>query len=330
MQKAKAKIAILGAGLSGLVVAQTLKKHAAVTVFEKSRGPGGRMSTRQQDDIFFDHGAQYFTARGRRFKKFLAPFLQSGVVKAWNAKVTTLELGLKEYNRIWFEPHYVGAPHMNSLCIALSAELDVRYQTRVAPLRGDSPPWQLKSSDDDYLGAYDWVLSTAPAQQTIELFPGIVFNETSLSAVKMLACHTLMLQLDKEPNIGWDAAVVKNSIIEWIALNSRKPKRCMDQPNVIVHSANQWAEDTRTMPLDEVKSRLTDELFQLTPVNPSDVLQNTVHRWRYAAVNRPLGEDYLLSKAHQLAACGDWCLEGRVEGAYLSGQRLAHELVSLI
>ena len=40
------KIAIIGAGLSGLTAATQLREHAEVTVFEKSRGPGGRMETR--------------------------------------------------------------------------------------------------------------------------------------------------------------------------------------------------------------------------------------------------------------------------------------------
>ena len=39
----------------------------AVTVFDKGRGPGGRLATRRADDLRFDHGAQYFTARDPRF-----------------------------------------------------------------------------------------------------------------------------------------------------------------------------------------------------------------------------------------------------------------------
>jgi predicted NAD/FAD-binding protein len=38
------RIAILGAGVSGLTVANNLKNHAEITIFEKARSVGGRMS----------------------------------------------------------------------------------------------------------------------------------------------------------------------------------------------------------------------------------------------------------------------------------------------
>ncbi len=61
------KVAVIGAGISGLMCARTLADHGCdVSVFEKSRGVSGRMSTRRVDDsLSFDHGAQYFTARDR-------------------------------------------------------------------------------------------------------------------------------------------------------------------------------------------------------------------------------------------------------------------------
>ena len=51
------------------------------------------------------------------------------------------------------------------------------------------------------------------------------------------------------------------------------------------------------------------------------------HRWLYA---RPAGnhEWGVLADADLgLYACGDWCLSGRVEGAWLSGQEAARRLI---
>lgn len=58
----KQKIAIIGAGLSGVLLGQSLSPMADVTIFEKSRGVGGRMCTRYADPFYFDHGTQFFTA----------------------------------------------------------------------------------------------------------------------------------------------------------------------------------------------------------------------------------------------------------------------------
>jgi predicted NAD/FAD-dependent oxidoreductase len=53
---------IIGAGLSGLVAARTLKDTGVhVTVLEKEEKVGGRMRTDLVEDGVFDHGAQFFT-----------------------------------------------------------------------------------------------------------------------------------------------------------------------------------------------------------------------------------------------------------------------------
>ena len=66
------RIAIIGAGLSGLTAADSLKDYAEITIFEKARSVGGRMSNRRAEPYFFDHGAQYFSAKTDEFKAFIA------------------------------------------------------------------------------------------------------------------------------------------------------------------------------------------------------------------------------------------------------------------
>ena len=99
------RIAIIGAGLSGLVLARRLASRADVRVFEKSRGPGGRAATRRVGDYSFDHGTQFFTARTRPFRAFLEPLRAAGVVADWPARFAELDDGpvditsLEEFHR---------------------------------------------------------------------------------------------------------------------------------------------------------------------------------------------------------------------------------------
>lgn len=52
------RAAVIGAGLAGLAAARRLAEAgAAVTVFEKSRGLGGRLATRRVGDLVVNHGA---------------------------------------------------------------------------------------------------------------------------------------------------------------------------------------------------------------------------------------------------------------------------------
>ena len=62
-------IAIIGAGISGCSCAHQLTQAGhQVTVVEKGRGVGGRMSTRRMDGARIDHGAQFYTARDIRLQ----------------------------------------------------------------------------------------------------------------------------------------------------------------------------------------------------------------------------------------------------------------------
>ena len=49
------KVAIIGAGISGLALANKLKNHFEVVVFEKSRGYGGRVATRRSGAVSYTH-----------------------------------------------------------------------------------------------------------------------------------------------------------------------------------------------------------------------------------------------------------------------------------
>ena len=63
LERSDMRVAIIGAGLAGATLAYELNEAEGfeVTIFEKSRGVGGRMSTRYGDSHEYDHGAQFFT-----------------------------------------------------------------------------------------------------------------------------------------------------------------------------------------------------------------------------------------------------------------------------
>ncbi|MCL4540555.1 MAG: FAD-dependent oxidoreductase, partial [Bacteroidetes bacterium] len=50
------KIAVIGAGISGLATAHFLRRGAEVTVFEKGNGPGGTIGTKVVDGYLVENG----------------------------------------------------------------------------------------------------------------------------------------------------------------------------------------------------------------------------------------------------------------------------------
>ena len=55
-------------------------------------------------------------------------------------------------------------------------------------------------------------------------------------------------------------------------------------------------------------------------------MQATAHRWRYADTEPALTQGHWWDATACVGMCGDWLNGGKVEGAWLSGQSLAHQL----
>jgi predicted NAD/FAD-dependent oxidoreductase len=70
---------------------------------------------------------------------------------------------------------------------------------------------------------------------------------------------------------------------------------------------------------EAVAAALTAAFTALTGL---PVLAARAHRWRYALASQPLGAPFMWDAAQLLGLCGDWCLAGRLEAAFLSGQGL--------
>src|SRR3546814_7137273 len=84
------RVAIIGAGIAGLACARRLRDAGLdATLFDKSRGIGGRLATRRADfagsEVAFDHGATHFTARCEGFTRLVAAWERTGLAARWPA-----------------------------------------------------------------------------------------------------------------------------------------------------------------------------------------------------------------------------------------------------
>ncbi len=321
-------ILIIGAGLSGLVLAQALKAHAEITVMEKARGVGGRMSTRYADPFFFDHGAQFFTAKTAEFQSFLRPFLKEEIVQQWQPRIVTMERGMPVVEEAWEMPHYVAQPGMNALCKMLAEDVTLYKAHHITSLKtGDDRRWRVTLKDQEHWPkSYDWVLCTAPPPQAVALLGQDFGGYQALKSVRMEGCFSVMIGLEALHNLPWQAARVKDSPIGWMAMNHTKPERPGMGTSILLQSSMDWAEHHMEDNPDQLLAMLLDEFTALTGIDVSAASYATLHRWRYAGVGKPLGKPYLLDVSRRLAACGDWCLEGRVEAAFTSATKLAAAL----
>ena len=322
------RIAILGAGISGLTLAQALKDHADVVVYEKARGVGGRMSTRYADPFHFDHGTQFFTARTAEFQAFLAPYMARGTVQQWTGKLIGLEAGATPWKREWFEPHYVASPNMNSLCKAMAEGVTLALSTEVAPLgERTAEGWALHDANGQLLGVYDWVISTAPPVQTHRLFSR---SDIAPQKARLLGCYALMLGFDRPWQEPWIVAKLRAGPLGWIAVNSTKPGRNAAVTALVAHASNDWSEAHIDADVDVAQQQLLQHFTEATGIATAEAAYVSTHRWRYALLEEATRPGYYLDMASQCAATGDWASDSRIEDAWAEAMKLATRLHALI
>ncbi|GAB4846717.1 hypothetical protein Ancab_025725 [Ancistrocladus abbreviatus] len=91
------KIAVVGSGISGAVCASSLARNGVfVTLYESARGPGGRMSRRRETtedgkELFFDHGAAYFTVTDPDVLSIVQEWESGGLVAEWKENFGTFD-----------------------------------------------------------------------------------------------------------------------------------------------------------------------------------------------------------------------------------------------
>lgn len=320
------KVAVVGAGVAGLTCAQKLVEAGInVVVFDKSRGVGGRMSTRRGDGWLCDHGAQYFTARSSGFLEQVMAWQDKRVVALWEPRLTVLEEGAVRGARVEF-PRYVGTPSMTAPARLLAEGLDVRLQLAIKSIRKTPTGYILVSDDQTSIHeGFQAVVLAVPAPQALPLIePLSQALAGAADAALMQACWALMLRFEHAPQLGFDAAFVNLGPLRWVARNSSKPER-NGRETWVLHASPEWSEAHVDCSPEEVAARMLEAFVELGAKELPESW--TAHRWRYAFTESAVPEGCVWDAEARLGLCGDWLNGGRVEGAWESGGKLARMIL---
>lgn len=301
------RIVIIGAGMAGIACARALSDAGLrPVVVDKGRSPGGRMSTRRVDGFAFDHGAQFFTARGDAFRSVVRSAQAAGAVARWDAAETDSQ------------PRYVGMPGMSGLVKHMATGLDVRCGVEVSQIERQAGTW-LIVSDDIRLEA-DIVVCTAPVHQSRALLASHGWDVV-LSRFDMEPCWALMLCVPEAPEIDV-ITQPEAGAFAWIARNDTKPGRTGG--TLVLHASPEWSREHLEMSKDDAANQLLMHFRRLvgslaTPIHLS------AHRWRYARVSGTPRDVFLYRGG--IYAGGDWALGPRVECAFDSGNAIAKAIL---
>lgn len=322
-EHAARRVAVVGAGLAGLACADALRAAGhEVLLFDKSRGPSGRASTRRGEGWACDHGAQYFTAAEPDFAAEVRRWCDAGVAAEWSPRLRVHGPSPLPHRHEAPIRRFVGVPAMTAPAQWLAARQRLFVQHTIDQLRRDGHAWRLHSAEHGWLDpAFDAVVLALPAPQARALLDGVHAQLQALAAgASMQPCWSVMAVYDNDPLPHYDAAFVNQPLLSWICANHRKPGRG-GAPCWLLHAQPEWSLQHLQAPAPWVVDAM---LAAFAALGAAGTPRHAVaHRWRYARGALADAPPAAWDAATGLGLCADWLCGGRMEGAWRSGRALA-------
>ncbi len=342
------EVVVVGAGVAGLCAASELVQAGVrVIVLEKSRGVGGRMATRRIGEAVFDHGAQYFTIRGRAFGNVVGDAHRAGVVAKWcDGFARAAEAG--DGPRGVIAPAgedlaacWRGVRGMTDLAKRIveatagvageAGAFEVRTAAKVVAVGSDGQRVRVAMENGEPLLAAAAIV-TSPAPQSLDLFrseggclaaggggtdPDAV---RKLEAIRYDPCFAAMLVLDRPSNVPSPGGVRFDAgPIAWVADNHAKG--ISPVPCLTIHASPSFSAAHFDDPPEAVMDRLVEAARPWIDGDPAMVIrERSLHRWKFSLAARTEASPMVaVSNAPPIVCCGDGFGGGRVEAAASSG-----------
>jgi len=333
----KQRVAVIGAGLAGATCARTLRLAGhAVHVFEKSRGPGGRLATRRIEWVDgdgrpcttrIDHGALAITARSGAFRAFVDDCTRAGWLAEWHAIAADNSLPIDDGG-----PRHLPVPEWPALCRELLQGIDATWSFTVDGLHRGPRGWQVLARGEAAPTTFDAVvLALPPAQAAPLLGPHRHDWARQAAIVPMEPCWTLMGVADDAAPQTWDIARPPIGPLAWVLRSDARPGRLRmaGQALWVAHARASWSRRHLERPAAWVQQQMQGALADWL-ARPVDWQHCIVHRWRYATPTprkAAPAPSCWWDAALGLGVCGDFLGSTGIEGAWLSAKSLAASML---
>lgn len=321
------RVAVVGAGISGLACAGALKARGAhVVVFEAARRPGGRAATEITPAGSFDHGAQYFTAHSADFDHLVSRWGDDGLVQPWTAQVIAVE-GEGALDKTASARRYIVRDGMQALGRRLATDVDVRFDVAVAAVTKRGNSWHLLDGQGGSLshGGHDAVVLAIP--QPAGLLGAAPELARRAQRIVWQPCWAALLAIEPASGFEFGGAFVNDHpALAWVTReDSKLSPRSTSGERWVLHATPRWSALHLNHPVDDVAAMLADAFAKRFNFSFRPAFL-TARRWSTAAPSNPLKESFLWDPTQRIGAVGDWCGGPRLEGAFASGRALAQAI----
>ena len=313
--------------MAGLTALQRLQDQAEVTVFDKARGPGGRLSSKRVGEDSWDMGAQFIRAHSLEFRHALEHWQNEDLIQEWQVNpwlITSDHRGPSPDNT----RRYVPAPRMTALSRQLiGAAHHFEASCRIVRTHYDGA-WTLWDENDRAFGPFDGLIINVPPEQALPLLPPATALADTVGSLDMLPCWTLLMSFTSALDVPFDAAFVRDSKLGWVARNNSKPGR-ENTDAWVIQASHAWSALHKDAPRDQIQNAMIASFTELCSTPLPEVRSQWLHRWLFAVPAQSPGLGSLSDPECRLVLAGDWCQHGSVEGAWISGNHAAQQLLEM-
>jgi renalase len=338
------EIAIVGAGMTGIACANQLQAsgRTGIVIFEKSRGVGGRLTTRRMHDTCVDRGTCYISPKGDQFRSLFQQLIANNIVEPWTDITHNFTADGRMLADANIYPRYVAPGGMNQIAKYLARDLDVKFGQKVTAIEPNNNLWKLTIENNNEPVLARTIILAIPAPQAVDLLSPLTdilpmgFLNT-LSGVDFYPSIAVAAGYTMTQLAQWDSlypqvksvSCLEDPILSWVGVDSTKRHQPASPVFVIQSTANFAAEYPQ--PEDMVSAgqiMLERASERFLPWFRAAQWQEP-HIWRYAFPKSPLVDTLMsIDLPAPLYCTGDWCRGRKVEDAYLAGLSMAEHLIT--
>lgn len=324
---------IIGAGMAGLMAAQTLRERGySIQLIERGRSVGGRLATRRVGAAgLADHGAQFFTVRSDTLQTWVDRWLAQDLIYVWGEGWSD---GSVKRSAGDGHARYACRGGMNALAKHLARNLDISINRLVTGIQPDDSGWTLEDSAGSVYQSKGLVM-TPPVPEALALLTknGIDLREDDHNALRRIRfgpCLCGIHEIEGGLELPAPGAVQNfQANVYWVADNQAKG---ISQTAVVTSHANaKFSRQNWDAPEADIVREL-ESAVQPYLKEGARIIRTQLKKWRYSVPLTTHADDCLLADGlPPLVFAGDaFGGRGRVEGAFLSGMAAGNVLADAL
>ena len=312
---------IIGSGISGLSAYLEAKKKKInnILIIDKGFHVGGRICSKNLNNIYFNHGAPFICRS--KIKKSLSFF---NLLKHNKNISRTVIKNICNKSQIVYYP----SPMMRSFFDDFNNKVIIKQKTKAINVERDGNFFIVNCSDNKFIITKKIVLSV-PAPQVSELIQKInpqIVNE--INKIKYSKCLAFLIAFDQKVDIPKysffeDDAGDLSTLFCGITFSNYQTN------SVVVRMSNKWSEinfeyDKETI----IRKCLLLLSKKITHFKKYNISSTYCHKWRYSQVINWLSPSIPnVNKDKSIGFAGDWTVGPTIEDAFVSGEKVVKNLL---